>query len=274
MRITFCGTGSGGVSAGRSASCILLDDGERGMLLDCGPGTIRALFQSGLALPKAPTLLVSHLHMDHVHGFGAWLAHMIFPYAVIPSVYGPPGTRGYIAAAAKATAMVAPVFGKPFGDPIDVPVIELAGGSDCDLPHGSAHSIVVPHAPEVVAMAHRVTFGRTTVVYSGDTRADPALMTPLADGGSILIHEAYSEAGLTDWTRGAAPSRVEAIFAAYARSHTRVDVAARIAQESGVSRLVLTHLVPGEVPERLKAEAAAYFSGEIVIADDGLSLTV
>lgn len=273
MRITFCGTGSGGVSAGRSASCILLDDGERGMLLDCGPGTIRALFRSGLALPKAPTLVVSHLHMDHVQGFGEWLAHLVFPYAVIPSVYGPPGTTAYVDAVAKATAQVTSVFGKPFGDPFEVPVLEVGDGADIELPAAKVRSIVVPHAPEVVALAHRVTFGGKTVVYSGDTRGAPDLMTPFAEGGDILIHEAYSEAGLTDWTRGADQSRIDAIFAAFGRTHTRVDVVAGIARESGVKRLVLTHLVPGEVPERLKAEAAAHFGGEIVIAADEVSLT-
>lgn len=244
------------------------------MLLDCGPGTIRALFRSGLALPKASTLLVSHLHMDHIHGFGEWLAHLVFPYAVIPAVYGPAGTREYVELAAAATAKVTSVFGSPFGEPIALPVTELEGGGDVQLAGARVRSIVVPHAPEVVALAHRVTFDGQTVVYSGDTRAEPGLMTPLADGADILIHEAYSEAGLTDWTRGAQQSRIDAIFAAFARTHTRVDVAAAIARESGAKRLVLTHLVPAEVPDRLKAEAAAYFSGEIVIAQDELSLTL
>lgn len=243
------------------------------MLLDCGPGTIGALFRSGLALPKAPTLVVSHLHMDHVHGFGEWLAHLAFPYAVVPKVYGPAGTRTYVGLAAAATAKVTSVFGRPFGDPIDVPVMELDDRADVQLPAARVQSIVVPHAPEVVALAHRVTFGGRVVVYSGDTRAAPELMTPLADGGDILIHEAYSEAGLADWTRGADQSRIDAISAAFARSHTRVDTAAAIARESGVKRLVLTHLVPGEAPERLQSEAAAHFSGEIIIAADELSLT-
>lgn len=274
MRITFCGTGSGGASAGRAASCILLDDGQRGLLLDCGPGTIQALFRSGIALPKAPTLVVSHLHMDHVHGFPEWLAHLAFPYAVVPTVYGPPGTRDYVDLAAQATAKVTSIFGRPFGDPIEVPVTELGDGSDLEVPGARVRSIVVPHAPEVVALSHRVTFAERTVVYSGDTRGAPELLTPFADGGDILIHEAYSEAGLADWTRGADKSRVDAISAAFARAHTRVDVAARIAQESGVNRLVLTHLVPGEVPDRLRAEAAAHFGGEVIIASDGLALSL
>lgn len=274
MRITFCGTGAGGASASRSGSCIVLDDGERGMLLDCGPGTLRALFQLPLALPKAPTLLISHLHMDHVLGFSEWLAHLVFPYAVLPQVFGPPGTQEFITQAAKTTALVHSILGKPFGGPIEVPATELGDGGSGLVPGGRFRSIVVPHAPEVTAMAHRVEFGGKTVVYSGDTRAVPEIMTPLADGGDVLIHEAYSDAGLADWTRNADRARAEAIAAAFARAHTRVDVAARIAAEAGVSRLVLTHLVPGEAPGRLKAEAAQYFRGEVIIAADGLALTV
>lgn len=244
------------------------------MLLDCGPGTIRALFRSGLALPKAPTLLVSHLHMDHIHGFGEWLAHLTFPYSVIPEVYGPEGTREYVRLAAAATAKVTSVFGKPFGAPIEVPVTELGDGAGLEMAGAQVRSIIVPHAPEVTALAHRVTFAGVTVAYSGDTRAVPELMTPLVDGADVLIHEAYSEAGLTDWTRGAAPDRVAGIFSAFERTHTRVDVAAQIAREAGVRRLVLTHLNPGEVPERLRAEAAAHFPGEVIVADDELQLAL
>lgn len=273
MRITFCGTGSGGASAERGAACILLDDGERGMLLDCGPGTIGALFRSGLALPKAQLLVVSHLHMDHVHGFGDWLAHLVFPYQAVPRVYGPAGTRAYIDLAARATGMVTSIRGQKFGVPIDVPVVEISDGQETRTLECDFRSIVVPHAPEVVALAHRVKFGESTIVYSGDTNAVPELMVPLADGADVLIHEAYSETGVADWTRGREPAQAEAIAAAFSRSHTRIDVAANIAAEAGVKRLVLTHLIPGEVPERLKAEAAAHFKGEIVIAEDGLSLS-
>ena len=274
MRITFCGTGSGGASAQRSASCILLDDGEEGMLLDCGPGTIRALFRARLALPKAQILLVSHLHMDHILGFGEWLAHLVFPYQVVPRVYGPPGTAAYVDLVGKATGMTTSIRGQEFGVPLRVPVVELGDGAQLELPECRSRSIVVPHAPEVVALAHRVEFGGRTIVYSGDTQAAPELMVPLADAGDVLIHEAYSDAGLADWTRGIEQARADAIAATFARSHTRVDVAARIASEAGVKRLVLTHLCPGEKPDRLKAEARAHFNGEVVVAEDELALEI
>lgn len=272
MRVTLCGSGAGSVTAERAATCILLDDGERGLLLDCGPGSLGALFRTGLALPKTQALVVSHLHMDHVHGFPEWLAHLVFPFGALPRVYGPSGTRAYVEAAATATAMVTAKRGEPLGTPLDVPVVELGDGDVLEIAEGTVRSIVVPHAPEVVALAHRVAFAGATIVFSGDTRAEAGQMTPLSDGADVLIHEAYSEAGLADWTRGREQSRVEAILSAFERTHTRVDAAARIAAEAGVKRLILTHLNPGEQPERLAAEARRWFSGEVIVAADGLSL--
>jgi len=274
MRMTFCGTGSGGVTAKRAASCVLLDDGAKGILLDCGPGALGAIFRAGLPIPNTRTLILSHLHMDHVHGFPAWLAHLVFPYGKLPVVYGPPGTRAYIDAATRATSMVTSIAGQEFGGPLDVPVVELADGSERDIDGSRLRSIVVPHAPEVVAMAHRLEFGGRTVAYSGDTRADASLMVPLAEGADVLIHEAYSIAGLADWTANDPPRRRDAILQAFERTHSQVDAVAKIARDAGVPRLVLTHLNPGEQAERLVAEAAEYYPGEIVAAYDGMALEV
>lgn len=274
MRLTFCGTGSGGVTAERAASCILVDDGQTGILLDCGPGTLPAIFRAGLPIPSTKTLIISHLHMDHVHGFGEWLAHLVFPFGVLPVVYGPPGTRAYVDAATRATSMVTSLVGRDFGGPLDVPVVELVDGEERTIETARLRSIVVPHAPEIVAMAHRLEFAGRTLVYSGDTLADPKLMVPLASGADVLVHEAYSVAGLTDWTANDSPRRRDAIFKAFERTHSLVDDVARIAQEAGVGRLVLTHLNPGEDAERLGAEARKLFAGEVIFATDGVVLEV
>lgn len=274
MRITFCGTGAGSVTATRAGTCILLDDGMRGVLLDCGHGSLGSLIRSGFPPTKAPTLILSHLHVDHVHGFSEWLASLVRPGGVLPTVFGPSGSIEYIGLATRTTSLVVSLPGQSLGTPLEVPVLEVADGDEVQREEVQFRSIVVPHAPEVVALAHRVEFGGTKVVYSGDTQAVPELMVPLAEGADILVHEAYSESGLDDWTQGATPARRAFVVAAFSSNHTRVDVAARIAAEAGLKRLVLTHLNPGEKPERLKAEAAAHFRGEIVVAEDGLALTI
>jgi ribonuclease BN (tRNA processing enzyme) len=271
MRVTFCGTAMGGVTATRATTCIHVQSGDRGLLLDCGPGTLQALFRTGLALPKSAHLIISHLHMDHCHGFPEWLAHLVFPFGVLPAVFGPPGTREYVDRAAHVTSFVTAPPGVPTGTPIDIPVLELDDGATTSVADGvSLRSEVVPHAPGLVAMAHRLELDGRAIVYSGDTQAVPSTLIPLSDGADLLIHEAYSEAGLDDWLAGVDPARADRTKNAVRSTHTPVADAARIAREAGVKRLVLTHLCPGEKPDRLAREAAAIFPGEILVADDGL----
>ncbi|MEX0783034.1 MAG: MBL fold metallo-hydrolase [Dehalococcoidia bacterium] len=273
MRITFCGTAMGGVTATRATTCIHVREGDSGLLLDCGPGTLPALFRTGLALPKSPYLVFSHLHMDHCHGFAEWLAHMVFPFGVLPAVFGPPGTREYIRRAAHLTSFVTAPPGADVGTEMDVPVMELEDEGDISLAEGvRLRSEVVPHAPGIIAMAHRLELADRAIVYSGDTQAIPSTLVPLSEGADLLIHEAYSEAGLDDWLAGQEQDRADRVRLAVRRTHTPVADAARIAREAGVKRLVLTHLCPGEKPDRLAREAAAIFPGEVLVADDGLAL--
>lgn len=273
MRVTFCGTAMGGVTAERATTSIHVREGDSGLLLDCGPGTIQGLFRTGLALPKSPYLIFSHLHMDHCHGFAEWLAHMVFPFGVLPAVYGPPGTAEYVRRAAHLTSFVTAPPGVDVGTPMDVPVMELADEGDVSVVAGvRLRSEVVPHAPGIIAMAHRLELAGRAIVYSGDTQAVPSTLTPLSEGADLLIHEAYSEAGLDDWLAGQEQDRADRVRIAVRRTHTPVADAARIAKEAGVKRLVLTHLCPGEKPDRLAREAAAIFPGEILVADDGLQV--
>ena len=75
------------------------------------------------------------------------------------------------------------------------------------------------------------------------------------------------------WTATTADAtRRERILSVFAATHSRVDTVAKVAAESGVKRLLLTHLNPGEQPARLAAEARAHFGGEVIVAEDGLSL--
>lgn len=273
MRVTFCGTAMGGVTATRATSCIHVQHGDSGLLLDCGPGTLQALFRTGLALPKSPYLVLSHLHMDHCHGFAEWLAHMVFPFGVLPAVYGPPGTQEYVRRAADLTSYVTAPPGVDVGTPMDVPVQELTDESYIGIAPGvSLRSEVVPHAPGIIAMAHRLELAGRTIVYSGDTQAVPSTLVPLSEGADLLIHEAYSEAGLDDWLAGQEQVRADRVRNAVRSTHTPVAEAARIAKEAGVGRLVLTHLCPGEKPDRLVRDAAAIYPGEVLVADDGLAL--
>jgi ribonuclease BN (tRNA processing enzyme) len=196
----------------------------------------------------------------------------VFPFGVLPRVWSA-RHREYVRRASYATQFVARAPAARLDTPLDAEVTDLVDGAIVDLPGGvRLRGAVVPHVPELEAMAYRVEINGRSVVYSGDTQAVPWTLVPFSEGADMLIHEAFSEAGLDDWLAGVDPVRAEPVRAAFRGTHTDVREAARIAKEAGVQRLILTHLNPGEKPERLAREAGAIFAGEILVAEDGMAL--
>ena len=275
MNITFCGTAAGALTPPRAATSILLERDNDAFLLDCGPGSLWRIIESGVSLRRINAVLISHLHMDHVQGFPELLAHMVFPNGVIPSVQGPAGTATYIARAASLTQLVSRLPRVPTYDtPLEVPVLEVADGDERELMGLEIRSVVVPHSPDLVCLARRIRYEGRSLVFSGDTTPSPEIMVPLAEGADVLIHECYSPEGIEDWVEGMRPNVQQAIRAAFAATHSELSRVCAIATEAGVRKLVLTHLNPGEKADRLLATAGRLFPGEIAIAEDGLRMSV
>ena len=61
MKIKMIGTGS--IYAKQRSSCILID---KKILIDCGNGTIKTLLEQNVDINKIDTLLITHIHGDHV----------------------------------------------------------------------------------------------------------------------------------------------------------------------------------------------------------------
>lgn len=68
LKVTFLGTSSAAPTKGRGLPAIAVQrDGEL-LILDCGEGIQRQVLSLGIGLNKETTILVTHLHGDHVTG--------------------------------------------------------------------------------------------------------------------------------------------------------------------------------------------------------------
>ena len=66
LKVTLLGTGVGIPQPGRSQAAILIEN-DLPLLLDCGAGTLLRLDQVGAGPEAIDTVVLSHLHLDHVH---------------------------------------------------------------------------------------------------------------------------------------------------------------------------------------------------------------
>lgn len=66
LKVTLLGTGVGIPQPGRSQAAILIEN-DLPLLLDCGAGTLMRLDQVGAGPEAIDTVVLSHLHLDHVH---------------------------------------------------------------------------------------------------------------------------------------------------------------------------------------------------------------
>jgi ribonuclease BN (tRNA processing enzyme) len=234
---------------GRPCSGFLVEAGETVVMLDAGPGTVAALQEAGGAA-RLSGLVVTHAHPDHcvdVFSLFNLLRMGPEPRAGLCS-FGPEGLAAGLARFLGADEEHS--FCRVFdwrvvggGDRVSVGEMELAFG----LAHHQVPTLVVS-----------CTAGGRRLVYSADTGPGGDLAA-MAAGADLLLCEAtfQGEPGATGFPY-----------------HLSAAGAGAVAQEAGVSRLVVTHLSPRLDPDRSVSEAAAAFDGPVDWATPGWEVEI
>jgi ribonuclease Z len=299
LSVTFLGTGAACPTVERNVAALALQREGELLLFDCGEGTQRQMMRYGVGFSLREVFL-THYHSDHFLGIiGLFRTMGLMDRSEGMTLYGPRGAQRILSAAlnvgierVKFPVEIREV--KP-GDRLDRGEYELAifatehradtvgyalverdrlGRFDPEkaralgVPEGPLWGRIHKGSPVTLPDGRTVTPAELvgpprpgrTVVYSGDTRPFPALVSA-ARGADLLIHEATF--GEDERIRAAETG------------HSTAREAALIAREAGVRRLALTHISPRyarDAPELL-AEAQAVFP-ETVVARDGLTIEV
>lgn len=283
--------GSGGpiaMSARASSGYVVFIDRVPRIMIDGGGGTFQRLGQGRIFdLVRLDTWLFSHFHIDHSSDFPAIIKSMYFlrrGYNVTPlTVVGPeawgdfPSATEFVSAFFDKDkgiyrylhAFLHTVYGKDLNfRTIDVPydyekvktpqmVFEKDGLRVTTIPvmHG-------PREAKTPAVAYRIDYHGQSITYSGDLNSQTGNLATLARGTDVLIYDASLGRAMQ-----MSPADVY---------HSKPSDIGKIAQQAGVKKLVLSHLMPPYVDMKIKgivADVKQYYSGPVVVAEDLMTIT-
>lgn len=240
MRLTIIGCSGSFPGPASPASCYLVDAEGFRMLLDLGNGALGAL-QRRIGLFDVDAICLSHLHADHCLDLCSyWVARRYAPDGPKPQlpVFGPAATADRMARAYDLPLL--PGMREEFDFRTLLPGTREIGPFRVTVDR-------VNHPVETFGL--RIEHGGKVFTYSGDTGESPALVRLGADADLLLC-----EASFVD--RANLPTDL----------HLTGRQAAEHAARAQARRLVLTHLVPWNDPDRTLAEAAGSYDGPVSVA--------
>ncbi|MDI9617313.1 MAG: MBL fold metallo-hydrolase [Methanothrix sp.] len=196
MYVTLLGTGAGIPQPDRAQSSLLIRD-EHLLLIDCGAGALFRLGELGLSPLEIETVLLTHLHLDHVADLLPLAKARYLLGRPWLSVFGPAGTEQLVRSLQSLY---------PYLHSIRLEVTEIEAGCRFELCGFSVQSASAVHS--VPALCYRIE-GSSILTCSGDTEPN-ADVSELAAGSDLLVHECSFPDGfdVTNHTTPAALGRL------------------------------------------------------------------
>ncbi|PMC39304.1 hypothetical protein CJ195_05070 [Bacillus sp. UMB0899] len=271
FRVMTVGSGSPKFDIHRGGSSTLIQYKEKYFLVDSGPKTTYTLLENGLSTEKIKNMLFTHQHVDHngdfwnffIGGWGSATGRRSL------NLIGPGVQELYDVTVDFFRTDIE--YRSSIGFPTDgiLSNVHIKNFTEdeysFELDGVKIKAIPVPHSIETYA--YRFEADGKSIVVSGDlTYTD--VMGPFAKDADILVIDAMLISDFSDLPEVAREGMKNSLM----KSHISSEEIAQVAADSGVKKLVLTHLGGGEVDmENIKSQYAKEgFKGEIILAEDGL----
>lgn len=274
MRATLLGTGSPPPNPARRGPATLLTLGDERFLVDAGSGVGVQMVQAGIRPYEWPSrIFITHHHSDHTIDLGhllitRWIVGQNAPL----EVWGPAGTRRQMDKLLDYLHWDIEIRREHMHArrPPEVRVVEIEEGRILEAGGVTVSAFLVDHDPVKPAFGFRFEGGGRTVAVSGDTRPSENLMK-WSRGVDCLIHECC-EMAKTSWYPECGWPSLEEKIRGLASYHTQPEDIGRVAAGAQAKQLVITHLMPGSVPDELTAAARKHYAGPVTVGRDLLEV--
>lgn len=313
LHVLLCGTGSPMPDPTRANACTAVIAGGHIVVIDTGPGSWSRIVASKLPAGKIGTVLLTHLHSDHIGALGEFAVQSWIGGRVVPlEVYGPGKLEGSVpplnaeghAYGSSGTVEVVKGFSEAFDSDSGYRI--LHHGTDYLSPEGArmiGHEIARPapntlvpvfdkdglkisaflvnHHPVEPAFGYRVEYGGRVAIISGDTKKTESVEL-FSKGADLLVHEALNNSMsniISQALTETGSERLAKMVHDTLDYHASPVQAAEIARDAGVPMLVLTHIVP-PLPNALarhifmRGVSDARGEGDTILGYDGLLVTL
>jgi ribonuclease BN (tRNA processing enzyme) len=232
------------IQKGTSANCsgYLLD---HQFLFDCGPGIWKSLYQHKISVDQITHIFLTHFHVDHTSDLGPLLLNRFLHYNLkgIPLyIIGPPGLKDWF-------SRLKLLLGH-WSDDLSIKLVEM-GENPFQTNDYTIFAKLTGHTDN--STCYRVEKDENSFIYSGDTGYSENVIA-LATG----CHLAIIEASNSDET--------------HIEEHLTPGLAGKIAARAGVKKLVLTHMYPEALESDPLKSASSEFSGQIIIAQESMTI--
>ena len=273
MKITVLGSGTAAPRLDRNVSGYLLEAGNKKILFDSGPGTIRQLLKLKAHLLDIDDVFYTHLHNDHINDLGAiiWSNNYGIKRKKALNIYGPKGFKEYF------KILIEKIL-KPKKLNYGINVKEMWNGSIIKIPINEKNnkkfsisnkinknlmmdkkdkgiiikSIKSKHTD--ASVSYSIEYGNKSIVYSGDTNYSIEIIK-ISKNADLLILECSHPDGMK------------------AKGHLTPSLCGKIAAKAKAKKLVLTHFYPEADKVDVRKQCRRTFSGNIVLAKDFMKIS-
>lgn len=253
LKLILLGTGNpfGGFQRARPSSVLIA--GNKYFLIDCGSGVSQRLLQAGIFPSQISEIFFTHHHADHNAGFIDFIYTSCFPREVdrrnkMLTVYGPTNSRqilGKMRQSLDYDFATRPSFSPEI---TKIKYKQSNRGLVYDQNGVRVTAFEVDHGNYSPAVGYLFEYGGKKIVFSGDTKPCDGIQT-YSDGADVMVHESYNPkfVELTGTIYG--NSDTANIITNAKKKHTSTLELARLAAESKIGHLIMTHHIPSITPD-------------------------
>jgi len=250
MNLFVLGSGTCVPTVERGPSGLALAIGSHLILFDGGGGSLRQIARLGLDFRLVDYFCLSHFHPDHVSDFVPFLFAMNYTVDFTRSlplqVIGPKGLGNFY-------DQLQGIFGRWIQAQTYPLFFQEVEEGHLAFPDFEIRTLPMNHS--AISVGFRVIWQGRSVVYSGDTDYC-ANIVRLGQQADLLI----LECSFPDERKS--------------EGHLTPALAGKIAREASCQKLLLTHFYPVFQGHDILAESRREFPGEIILAEDGMKITV